>query len=62
MHRSFTSQIAEAINNILANDIFESYLAAIETKSQINQDVIRLIKHPYKIDMEVKLTSILYKK
>ena len=36
----------------LASDIFESYSAGTETKSQINQDAVRIMKEIYGIDME----------
>ena len=35
-----------------ASDVFESYSAGTETKPQINQDAVRLIKALYGIDME----------
>ena len=34
------------------SDVFDSYSAGSETKPQINQDVIRLMKVLYGIDME----------
>mgnify|MGYP004466708239 FL=1 len=37
----------------LASDIFESYSAGTETKPQINQDAVRIMKEIYGIDMEV---------
>lgn len=36
----------------LASDIFESYSAGTETKPQINQDAVRIMKEIYGIDME----------
>ena len=36
----------------LASDIFESYSAGTETKPQINQDTVRIMKETYGIDME----------
>jgi arsenate reductase len=33
-------------------DVFESYSAGTETKPQINQDAVRLMKQIYGIDME----------
>ena len=47
------SQIAEALGKCLASDIFESYSAGTETKPQINQDAVRIMKEIYGIDMEV---------
>jgi arsenate reductase len=52
MHNSCRSQIAEALGNRFAFDIFESYSAGTETKPQINQDAVRLMKKIYDIDME----------
>lgn len=52
IHNSCRSQIAEALGKALASDVFESYSAGTETKPQINQDAVRLIKALYGIDME----------
>ncbi len=52
VHNSCRSQIAEALGRRLAGDIFESYSAGTETKPQINQDAVRLMKQLYGIDME----------
>ena len=52
VHNSCRSQIAEALGKHLASDVFESYSAGTETKPQINQDAVRLMKTLYGIDME----------
>lgn len=52
VHNSCRSQIAEALAKHLASDVFESYSAGTETKPQINQDAVRLMKELYGIDME----------
>lgn len=52
VHNSCRSQIAEALGKHLASDVFESYSAGTETKQQINQDAVRLMKQLYDIDME----------
>ena len=52
VHNSCRSQIAEALGKHLAADVFESYSAGTETKPQINQDAVRLMKELYGIDME----------
>ena len=52
VHNSCRSQIAEALGKLLASDVFESYAAGTETKPQINQDAVRLMKKLYGIDME----------
>lgn len=52
VHNSCRSQIAEALGKHLATEVFESYSAGTETKPQINQDAVRLMKQLYGIDME----------
>ena len=52
VHNSCRSQIAEALGKYLSSNIFESYSAGTETKPQINQDAVRLMKEMYLIDME----------
>lgn len=52
VHNSCRSQIAEALGKYLASEVFESYSAGTETKPQINQDAVRLMKELYNIDME----------
>lgn len=52
VHNSCRSQIAEALGKHLASDVFESYSAGTETKPQINQDAVRIMKEIYDIDME----------
>lgn len=52
VHNSCRSQIAEALGKHLAPDVFESYSAGMETKPQINQDAVRIMKKLYNIDME----------
>lgn len=57
VHNSCRSQIAEALGKHLASDVFDSYSAGTETKPQINQDAVRLMKQIYGIDMEKTQTS-----
>ena len=52
VHNSCRSQMAEALGKKLAGDVFESWSAGTETKPQINQDAVRLMKQVYGIDME----------
>ena len=52
VHNSCRSQMAEALGKYLASDVFESYSAGTETKPQINQDAVRIMKELYGIDME----------
>ena len=62
VHNSCRSQIAEALGKKLAADIFESYSAGTETKPQINQDAVRLMKAIHGIDMEREQCSKLLSK
>lgn len=57
VHNSCRSQIAEALGRHLAGDVFDSYSAGTETKPQMNQDAVRLMKELYGIDMEEKQYS-----
>lgn len=52
VHNSCRSQIAEALGKHFASDVFESYSAGTETKPNINQDAVRIMKKLYGIDME----------
>ena len=51
VHNSCRSQMAEALGKKYGIDVFESYSAGTETKPQINQDAVRIIKNLYNIDM-----------
>lgn len=52
VHNSCRSQISEALGKHLASDVFESYSAGTEIKTQINQNAVRLMKILYGIDMQ----------
>lgn len=52
VHNSCRSQIAEALGKHFAADKYDFYSAGTETKPQINQDAVRLMKQLYGIDME----------
>lgn len=52
VHNSCRSQIAEALGKQLLSDTFECYSAGTETKPQINQDAVRIMKELHGIDME----------
>lgn len=52
VHNSCRSQIAEALARKHLSDICEVYSAGTETKPQINQDAVRLVKARFGIDME----------
>ena len=51
VHNSCRSQMAETLGKIYGESIFESYSAGTETKPQINQDAVKVIKKLYNIDM-----------
>ncbi|WP_370642600.1 arsenate reductase ArsC [Tepidanaerobacter sp. GT38] len=51
VHNSCRSQMAEAIGRLFASDVFDSYSAGTEIKTQINQDAVRIVKKLYSIDM-----------
>ena len=57
VHNSCRSQMAEALGKLFASNIFESYSAGTETKPQINQDAVRIIKDLYNIDMNKDQSS-----
>lgn len=52
VHNSCRSQIAEALGKKYASEKYNFYSAGTETKPQINQDAVRLMKELYGIDME----------
>ena len=52
VHNSCRSQIAEALGKFFASAVFDSFSAGTETKTQINQDAVRMMKKIYNIDME----------
>ncbi|MDI9470003.1 MAG: arsenate reductase ArsC [Bacillota bacterium] len=52
VHNSCRSQIAEALGKKYGSQKYRFYSAGTETKPQINQDAVRLIKELYGIDME----------
>ena len=52
VHNSCRSQIAEALGKHLHGEEFDFCSAGTETKPQINQDAVKLMKQLYGIDME----------
>lgn len=62
VHNSCRSQMAEALGKHLAGDRYDFYSAGTETKHQINQDAVRLMKELYGIDMEQTQYSKTYDK
>ena len=57
VHNSCRSQMAEALGRLFASDTFDSYSAGTETKPEINQDAVRIIKDIYGINMNEVHTS-----
>jgi len=57
VHNSCRSQMAEALGKMIGASQFDSYSAGTQTKPQINQDAVRIIKDLYKIDMNETQTS-----
>ncbi|MGJ0844789.1 low molecular weight phosphatase family protein [Clostridium tertium] len=51
VHNSCRSQMAEALGKLYGDEVFESYSAGTETKPQINQDAVIIIKNLYNVDM-----------
>ena len=52
VHNSCRSQMAEALAKAHYTHLFEAYSAGTETKPQINQDAVRIMKEKFGIDME----------
>ncbi len=60
VHNSCRSQMAEAIGRLFESDVFDSYSAGTETKPEINQDAVRIVKDMYGVDMnEVQISKLL---
>lgn len=51
VHNSCRSQMAEALGKLFESEVFDSYSAGTETKPEINQDAVRIIKDIYDVDM-----------
>lgn len=51
VHNSCRSQMAEALGKIYGKDLFESYSAGTETKPEINQDAVNIMRKLYGVDM-----------
>lgn len=57
VHNSCRSQMAEALSKLYALDRFEAFSAGTETKPQINQEAVAVIKELYGVDMNVSQKS-----
>ncbi len=51
VHNSCRSQMVEALGKYYAQGVFESCSAGTETRPQINQDAVRVVKKHFGIDM-----------
>ncbi|MBR9649054.1 MAG: arsenate reductase ArsC [Clostridium tyrobutyricum] len=51
VHNSCRSQMAEAIGRLYGSEVFDSYSAGTEIKSEINKDAVKVIKKLYNIDI-----------
>ena len=60
VHNSCRSQMAEALGKKHLADICDCYSAGTQTKPQINQDAVRLMKKVHGIDMEESQHSKLF--
>lgn len=57
VHNSCRSQMAEAISKLLAADVYDAYSGGTETKPEINQDAVAVIKQLYGVDMNATQKS-----
>ena len=58
VHNSCRSQLAEAFGKAYISEKYDCYSAGTETKPQINQDAVRLMRKLYGIDMEKELAIL----
>lgn len=58
VHNSCRSQIAEGLCKKLRPDL-EAYSAGTETKPQINQDAVRIMKDKYNIDISNQYSKLI---
>lgn len=59
VHNSCRSQMAEAFGKKYLEEIYECYSAGTETKPQINQDAVRIMKEQFGIDMSAQYSKLL---
>ena len=59
VHNSCRSQMAEALARVIGLEVLEAYSAGTETKPQINQDAVMVMKE-LGIDMEINQSSKLF--
>ena len=59
VHNSCRSQMAEAFGKKYLSSYFDCYSAGTETKPQINQDAVRIMKEHFGIDMHGQYSKLI---
>ena len=59
VHNSCRSQIAEAFGKVYLSEKCDCYSAGTETKPQINQDAVRIMKEHFDIDMKNQYSKLI---
>lgn len=59
VHNSCRSQMAEAFGKVYLSEKYECYSAGTETKPQINQDAVRIMKEHFGIDMSGQYSKLI---
>ena len=59
VHNSCRSQMAEAFGKKYLSSCFDCYSAGTETKPQINQDAVRIMKEHFGIDMHGQYSKLI---
>ena len=59
VHNSCRSQMAEAFGKVYLSEKYDCYSAGTETKPQINQDAVRIMKEQFNIDMSTQYSKLI---
>ena len=59
VHNSCRSQMAEAFGKEYLSEKYDCYSAGTETKPQINQDAVRIMKEQFGIDMSGQYSKLI---
>ena len=59
VHNSCRSQMAEAFGKAYLSEKYDCYSAGTETKPQINQDALRIMKENFSIDMQNQYSKLI---
>lgn len=59
VHNSCRSQMAEAFGKVYLSEKYDCYSAGTETKPQINQDAVRIMKEHFGIDMSCQHSKLI---